>query len=100
MAHQQPATTDTLFPGGLKPEQVLLADSIPAHNCRLVADTIVPKYKALVEYYFRKYRSDTCMTISLDAAAFEDNEGVQPFGRIRVHQPPVSAFCMAPNQLV
>src|SRR5262249_30997396 len=73
-------------------EQVRLADSISVHNCRLVADTIMPKYKALVKYYFRKYRLDTCMTISLDSAAFKDNDGIQPFGRVRLHQPPVSVF--------
>ena len=57
----------------------------------------MPAYKALVKYYFKKYRPDTCMWAdSLHAADFKYNEGVQPIGHIRLDKPSVSVFVLSP----
>src|SRR5882724_9952457 len=54
-----PAPTRDTAPT-VKDKNAFSVDSIPAYNCRLITDSILPAYKDLVRFYFRKYGWDTC----------------------------------------
>lgn len=90
--HPQQAARDSITPATDTTAHLLSTDSTWAHNYRIIADSIMPVYKDLVKYYFRKYRQDSCKAILLDSADFAHSEGVRPFGHVHFNKPPISVF--------